>query len=140
MPTRHWSDEEVLARLYGVGPEDGHIEVCQDCRTRLEAMELRRKTLLDRDLRVPAQFLAEQRRSIYERLERRPLLLRLRLVPSLAMVLFLFVILTMFRPSPQEPPRIPVPDAQVFEDVFDIASSTEPSAVEPVRSLFEVQQ
>lgn len=140
MADRHWNDDEILARLYDVGPEDGHLEACDECRKRLEALQLRRKSLRAREPEVPADFLAGQRHTIYERLERKPLLFRPQLAPSLAALLLVLVIMTVFRPAPQRQAMGPVSDANVFEDVFKIATSIEPSAVEPVRSLFEEQQ
>jgi anti-sigma factor RsiW len=140
MADRHWHDDEILARLYDVGPQNGHIEACYECRTRLEALQQRRESVRAREPEVPADLLAGQRRAIYERIERKPMLIRLRLAPSLAALLLVLVIVSMFRPAPQRQAMDPAADASVFEDVFKIATSTEPSAVEPVRSLFEEQQ
>ena len=139
MAGRHWSDEDLLARLYGIGPQDGHLDTCESCRGRWEKLQLRRERLLAMESQVPQDFLAAQRRSIYERLEQKPRWFHLELVPSLAALLLALVILSMFRPAPQRHPVGTASDDIVFEEAFEIATSTEPSAVEPVRSLFEVQ-
>jgi predicted anti-sigma-YlaC factor YlaD len=140
MADRHWSDEDLLAWLYGIGPQDGHLDLCESCRGRWEELQLRRARLLAREPWVPQDLLAAQRRSIYERLERKQHWLHLQLVHALAALLLVFVILTVFRPVPRRQPVDTASDDRVFEDVFEIATSTEPSAVEPVQSLFEVQQ
>jgi len=140
MADRHWSDEELLARLYGIGPQEGHLDSCESCRERWEKLQLRRGRLLAREPRVSQDFLAAQRYSIFERLERKQPWFHMQLVHALAVLLLVFVILTVFRPTPRQQPVDTASDDKVFEDVFEIATSTEPSAVEPVRSLFEVQQ
>ncbi len=39
MTSRHWTEDELVAHLYGVGPTDGHLEVCNECSSRVHAME-----------------------------------------------------------------------------------------------------
>jgi anti-sigma factor RsiW len=140
MADRHWSDDEIVARLYDVGPQDGHIEACPQCQMRLEELQLRRKSLRANDAELSAEFMALQRQAVYKRLEPTPLLSRLRPAPLAAALLLAFVIMTVFKPAPPRLPEEVTQDTGIFEDVFEIATSTEPSAVEPVRSLFEVQQ
>jgi predicted anti-sigma-YlaC factor YlaD len=140
MADRHWSDDDLLARIYGIGPQDGHLDSCESCRGRWQELQLRRERLLVREPWIPQDFLAAQRHSIYERLEGKQRGFHLQLVHTLAALLLVFVILTVFGPAPRRQPVDTTSDDKVFEDVFEIATSTEPSAVEPVQSLFEVQQ
>jgi len=69
----HWTDDELLAFHYGVGPSGEHLEGCADCQTRLAAMQLNREriegaaSLADA---VSLEFLAAQRRSIYQSTEK----------------------------------------------------------------------
>jgi hypothetical protein len=140
MTERHWGDEELLSRLYGFGADDGHLEQCEQCRARWNDLKLGREKLLARQPQIPVEFLSAQRRAINARLERKPYWIRPPLAPSLTALLLILVILTVFRPAPEKEPQDTISDVQVFEDVFNTAAGTEPSAVEPVRSLFEVQQ
>lgn len=140
MEKRHWSADDFLALLYGVGPEDTHIAVCSECRTRFEELLLRRERLRSREPELSAEFLSRQRRAIYERLEQKPLWLRLQPAHLLTALLLAFVILSIFRPAPLVQPTDTASDAGIFEDVFAIATSSEPAALEPARSLFEAQQ
>ncbi len=140
MTERHLNDEELLVRLYGLRGDDGHLAACGLCRARWDDLRRLRKRLLEREPQIPEELLAEQRQSIYSSLERRPTSIRLSPAPSLAAVLLILVILTVFRPAPEKVAPDTPSDVQVFEEVFQTAAGTEPSAVEPVRSLFEVQQ
>jgi len=101
---------------------------------------MRRAELCAREPEVPADFFAAQRLAIYRQVERRRHLSARWLVPLFATLLLAVVIIIMFKPAPRRQAVNVVPDTQVFEDVFKIATSTEAAAVEPVRSLFEVQQ
>jgi hypothetical protein len=69
----HWSGEQLIQHLYGVGPEDGHLEDCLECREKLSLMQAHRQSTeayaftgeaADRD------FLMAQRRQIYAKLAR----------------------------------------------------------------------
>ncbi len=66
----HWTDEQLIAHLYGVGPDDNHIKECRGCQTRLSAMEANRRTMDRNEVSEEAgfDFLAAQRRRIYARL------------------------------------------------------------------------
>ncbi len=140
MAGKHWSDGDLLEALYGVGPQDEHLSGCQECRARLNAMQARREHLRAADIRVSQQFLDRQRWAILERLKPKTRRFHLQPAPVLAAMLLLFVILSIFRPAAEIQPFVSESDALVFEDIFDIASSLEPSAVSPVHSLFEVEQ
>ena len=140
MADTHWGDDDFLARLYGIGPEDAHLGTCEECRARWESLQLRREQLCSPESQVSQEFLARQRRSIYERLEGKSRRFHLRPAPTLATLLLILVIATLFRPSLQREPMDTISDVGVFEEAFEIASSSEPSAIEPVQSLFEVRQ
>src|SRR5271154_1481571 len=68
MKTQHWMDEQLIAHLYGVGPEDGHLTECAACRLRAMEMQASRQSfeaLRGADAEVTFEFLARQRRAIY---------------------------------------------------------------------------
>jgi hypothetical protein len=140
MYDKHWSDEQLVARLYGIGPEDGHLDVCPSCAKRWEAMRCRYESLRPAGIDLSDEYLAAQRRAIQARLgERRHTLPRV-LVPVLV-TLLLAMIVIVYRPVPTPPPaEVKVSDSQLFDDVFKRVSGTEPSAIGPIRSLFEEQK
>src|SRR5512139_285388 len=76
MQNVHWSDEDLINRLYGVGPEDvsslSHLADCQDCSTRLQVLEQRRGLFvhLAQSAQVSESQLRQQREEIWKKLER----------------------------------------------------------------------
>jgi hypothetical protein len=70
--SEHWTDDQVIAHLYGVGPEGAHLSACAECWPRFEAIEERRKSMLahnERTDEVSADFLAAQHRAIRARMD-----------------------------------------------------------------------
>ena len=139
MSVRHWTDDELIGRLYGLGPGDGHLAECKECAGRWRALEATRRLVLDPP---PAseEFLAGQRRAIYGRLEypvRRPGWLQLApAVAATAAVVVLAVVL--HRPAPAPEPGLS--DAELFAEVYAMVQSDESVAVQPIRAMFEVEQ
>ena len=138
MGAEHWSDEEILAGLYVAGPVDRHPDECADCRQRWELMRRRQEELRLAEPDLSEAFLASQRRAIMARTEGRSRSSGLQLVPWLGAVVLLLLAILVNRPAPKLQPAPEVSDAQLFEDVFSTVSSSEPRAVETVRSLFQV--
>ncbi len=135
----HWTEDELLDRLYGLtGGEDE--PGCPECRARWEELT-RRRNRLGEPPSLPAGFLAAQRRAIWERLEQRSGIWRWRLVPVLPVLLAAALFLQ--PPQPRQYPEIAAGAAgydQVwFEQVFLEAARTEPLAFTPARELFEVR-
>ena len=137
---RHWSDDDLISRLYGVGPGDDHLDTCPECARRWEILERRRARLLASAPAVPDGLFLAERRAIRMRLGAPKRKWRFDTVSTVASaVLLTLVVLMMFQPGPKPQPT-DAADAKLFEEVFDLVASPEPSAVEPVRSLFEVRQ
>jgi len=140
MENRHWSEEEFVGRLYGIASADDHIEACAACKRRWELYLKRRESLRMAAPEIPADILAAQRRAVLARLDEKPRQSRLELLPSFAAILLILVIVTIFRPAPKPLSVDTAPDTELYQDVFSMVSRTAPTAVEPLRSLFEVQQ
>jgi anti-sigma factor RsiW len=143
MTAGHWTEDELIARLYGVGPDNDHIETCAECSRRLKTIE---QTRAARDAAITQlepdfEFLAAQRRKIYQNLSvgnRRSFVWRL--APALAMCFVLvlgFVLFTRNERSnvPAEASR--QTDTQLVEYVGGAAMDSEPAAVAPLEGLFE---
>ena len=143
MTAKHWTEEELLAHLYGIGPDDDHIRHCADCAFRLESMQARRRAYearySDGD-EVGFEFLAAQRRRIYERIssersERGRRFVR-RFAPALAASLVVAGGLMFYEQQRRSETVVKCSDTQLVEDVGQMAMNPEPAPVAPLRALF----
>ena len=142
----HLTDEILLHALYGVCESDAglHLRSCADCARRLGVFEQKRaaSAVAAADGVVSDDFLATQRRAIYQRLERSERKHTLW-APALAAACALAVGVFVYRPAaPVAPPTQvtavnEMSDAQLFNDLYTIDQSQEPAAAVPIRSLFE---
>jgi len=138
MSERHWSDEELVAHLYGAGPHGDHLERCAHCAARWEALKAARRDLLSEPVPESAEFFAAQLRSILERASkpspggRWPALAVLGV--SLASIFAAFFI---FRPQPAPAPELS--DAELFSSAYEMVWRQEPEAVQTMHALFEVE-
>jgi hypothetical protein len=141
----HWTDEQLIAHLYGVGPQGLHIEECAHCQARLLGMQSHRQAaeeLVSAPGDVGFEFLAAQRRKIYEKLTE-PVRwwsqLQLgRWASAAAALLVLGGGLLIFEQD-RKPPAVPnnISDAQLAQDVGRMAENSEPPATAPLQALFE---
>jgi hypothetical protein len=140
----HWTDEQLIDYLYGIGPNDGHLNQCESCFARLSAMQTRRKRVSLPEAPVSEQFLAAQRRSIYGRLsEPRPWWRDLRfialpgrrLAAATALVVVLGGSLTLYENHRRELAEARS-DAQLAQDVSQMSFESEPQATAPLHGLF----
>lgn len=144
--TKHYTESDFLDRLYEIGREDGHLEECEDCRTKYETWIAARKRVT-REPEVPAAFLAEQRRQILERSGQSLGSFRnfLRWSPALAMAAMAVFAVLWNKPAPK-PAAVETPavvetarssDTQVLADIYKTVYDVEPQAVAPLHGLFE---
>jgi anti-sigma factor RsiW len=142
MRDRHWTDDELISRLFEVGPEDRHLETCSECAKRYEIVRQRYDNSRAISAAVHEGKLTAQRLAVRAQLKDKTHKFRPRLAYSSAVALLLMVVaLIVFRLNPpkQSPPE-PVSEDQLMEEVYQMSSSAEPSSIEPVQSLFEEQQ
>jgi hypothetical protein len=137
----HLSDDALLDALYGLADHEPHLRECAVCAHRFSEWRRKRERLasaagLSTD--VSSDFLAAQRREIYERLER-PEPKRLRWAPALAMACLVAVGALIYHPATPPAPRQrgDVSDSQLFSDAYSMDQSLEPSAAAPIHALFE---
>jgi hypothetical protein len=141
----HWTDEQLIQHLYGIGPEGNHIDECVDCRERLTAMAAARRVLETESSpleQVPFDLLAAQRRSIYSRITqisswRVGFHIR-RWAAGAAMVLLLgggaaYLEQNQHRQIVQNKES----DAQLAQEVSRLAQDSEPSPTAPLQGLFD---
>lgn len=144
MANAHPSDEQLIGHMYGVHVLDEHLGGCASCRSRIQAMQAHRAAMdrlaaVEED--VSPQFLAAQRRAIYERMAKpkRGLGFLPRWAPVAAMlVLFsgggIVVLERNHTPARSQPA---ISDAELAMQVSQIASDPEPAAAAPIEALFE---
>jgi hypothetical protein len=143
-PSGHWTDDQLIAHLYSVGPEDGHINFCGECQVRLNAMEQRRDAIERRssgDRDVTFEFLAAQRRSIYAKITapvRWWSTLPVRRWTSLvATTLLLAGSIFLYEENRSHYTNTNLTDAQLAQEVSQMASDSEPQSTAPLQALFE---
>lgn len=142
MAARHWTDEDLLAHLYGVGPEDDHLEQCRGCAERLNAMRAMRRAHeagYTAEDEVSFEFLASQRRQIYRRISEPPPKLIRRLAPAFAASLVVAgsLVLMQMQERHENAVHVKAFDTQLVEDVGSIATNPEPAPTAPLQALFE---
>jgi hypothetical protein len=137
MSSRHWTDDDLINSIYGIGPEHDHLDQCPECRARWLTLQSRRSEITV-EPEVSTDFLAAQRRMIYQRIEQRPQRMR-RLAPAFVAMLALLIALMVYRPatSPPPAPLSSSSDEQLTTDIYSMEQSSEPQAARAMHALFE---
>ena len=129
----HWQEIDFPNWLYGLKDEDQHVAQCAECRAEMERLKLERGRVLAGP-EVSHDFLAAQRRSIYNRLgEPRRNWVPMRWALSVSMLLV--VVFSLSWPRSKKP--APLTDEQLFSELSSIEQSAEPKAIAPIHKLFE---
>ena len=134
MSGKHWTDDELLERLYGLRSGDEHIESCGECAARARVADDTRATITEPP-DIPHDLLEAQRRSIYQRLGSpvrvwHPLRWA---VPAAAMAAVALG-LTLFRVGEPLNPR---GDDQFYAELSSLDQNPAPRAVQPIEALVE---
>ena len=137
---RHFSDDDLIARLYESDGSDSHLESCAECGARWRALQVRRTAAVE-PVAISSTTLAAQQTRILAALNKPPALRpgRLMLAPALAAAL-LAVGIYLSQPSSDPVPVSSESDAQLFTDIYAMEQELEPRAVVPVRALFEEER
>ena len=140
MKARHWGDDELIERLYGLGPADGHLEECGLCASRWRDLLASREQVLQ-PAPVSEELLVHQRDAVQQacgRPVRSYWWLPYAYASATAAVLLLAVLL--YRPAPVPEPARVSSDTELLADVYSVLMRSEPLAAEPIHALFEVEQ
>lgn len=149
--SEHWTDDQLIAEFYGVGPDNEHLSACSHCRNRLSAMQASRTTLEQQhnaDDDVSFDFLAAQRRKIYASLETPQNwwsgLPARRWASAGAAVLVLGIGFAALQESGRFPAKpqgdqqlVTVTDEQLAQAASQIAEDPDPQPTAPLQALFE---
>ena len=142
----HLSEDALLDAVYGIAgyETETHLRGCVECAKRLNEWQEKRAATAA-NIEIPDDFLAAQRRKIYERIER-PSRKRWLWAPGLAAACALAVGVFVYHPVGQQPAaqrqpaqRAEISDAQLFGDIYSMEQVVEPAAAAPARALFEEQ-
>jgi len=157
---RHWQDDDLLRKLYGLEPERAvsgeHLAVCPECSGRWEKLQLARaKSLSEAGTGVvPDERLLAQRKAVWARIDHPRRFWMSKWAPAAATSLMLAAGVLLLHPQrPLPAPAQPasrtaqvsakaaaaaqISDAELFSDLSAMASPAAPKAVEPIRGLFE---
>jgi hypothetical protein len=137
----HWTDEQIVDHIYGVGPGDGHIDSCRVCSGRFLAFQERRLAL---DTVAPpvetlsSDFVAAQRRAIYAKISEPRSFFPLRRLASAAATVIVLAGGFMFYQErhARDEARAQVTDAQLAQEVSQMAFDGEPQSTAPLKALF----
>jgi len=141
MSNNHYSDDDLVARLFGLGSADTHLDNCEMCRQRWNKVQERHQVLHAADIDVPMEQLAAQRRAIYARVDQKSRNLRTAWLPlPVAALVLVLLAFTFFKPAFHQQPVDAISDDAALQDVFTVASRIDPAGLEPVQSLFEEQK
>jgi hypothetical protein len=146
---QHLSNDDLLDRMYGLGENGGsHLEECEECSQRFQALEQRRAETVAESFAKNAasnELLLAQRRAIYSKLGQAPAT-RLHWAPATLGVAFLLVTgvflvrpHTEYRPAlaPVSVPGVELSNEELFSDLYSMEQSVEPRAAAPIHALFE---
>ncbi len=140
MCDKHWTDDELFARLYDVRPEDDHLAECASCARRLDAIRSRYQNQQLPQAGVSPEFLAAQKRAIHARIHAKRHSLPRILVPAIVTLLVAAIVIAHKPGSVAPPAKQPISDSELFDDVFQRISDPLPSSAGPIRSLFKEQK
>lgn len=129
---KHWTEKDFTEWMYGLKEEDTHVASCTECRGEIERLKLERGRTITLP-EVSHEFLAAQRRNIYQRLggpmhSWHPM--RWGVSAAALLILTLSVTLHTWKSTPA------ISDEQLFSDLANIEQSNEPKAIAPIHKLF----
>lgn len=143
----HWSESDLISRLYGLEPAEGrsaaHLTECRDCGERWQALQLRRRTVVDA-APTPSEGLEErlraQRQAVWARIEHPRRNLIWRMLPATATALMIFAGVALHQTKPPAAPvqtAAMVSDAQFFNEIASVVNQETPRAADPLQGLFD---
>jgi hypothetical protein len=140
MDDRHFSDDELLHRLYGIGERADHdLERCVTCSARWNSLcEARAAELSRMQAEKDESFFSQQRRAVLSQIESKARRSWLPgPVPAFATAMVCLIATLLYQPAPQP---VEISDAQFFAEVYSAAEWNEPRAAAPIENLFQGEQ
>lgn len=139
----HWTNDDVVNHVYGVGLEDGHERECAECRARVDAARLRREGVAGGE-EVTADFLRRQRLTIAARIEARRMDEQAWWRTPVWAAVMAALALVLLAPRPAQEPSMAggltrAQESGMYLEIYQSISSEEPRALAPMHGLFEEQ-
>ncbi|WP_321474293.1 hypothetical protein [uncultured Paludibaculum sp.] len=143
----HWTESDLIGRLYGVEPEEGrserHLAECPECGNRWTALQANRRSVLA-ESPAPSEALEErlrlQRQAVWARIEQPRARLLWKMIPVTATAFMIFVGLALHQTKqPVAPSQLSAQasDAQFFNEMASVVNQETPRAADPLQGLFE---
>ncbi|MEP7366506.1 MAG: hypothetical protein ABI972_24880 [Acidobacteriota bacterium] len=144
MTQRHWTNDELLDHLYGVGPEDGHAKNCAECQERIAGLQTQRAGRTE-DRWVPEEFLRAQREAISGRVARNVAREQTWWRPPAWAAVMVAVAMALSWPQMSREKltagsNATASDAGMYLEIYQTISTEEPRALAPMHSLFEDEE
>lgn len=149
MNQRHWTKDELLDHLYGVGPADGHDVECGECRQRLADMQSQRAARAGapgaprtEEPWIPEEFLRAQREAIARRVAGGHSREHSWWRPPVWAAVMVAIAMALSWPQPRREKLTAggnalKSDAGMYLEIYQTISTEEPRALAPMHSLFE---
>lgn len=138
-PQSHWGEQEFTRWMFGLQDEDDHTRSCPQCESELQRLLAMRKRI-SAEPEISHEYLAVQRRSIYSRLHqpaRNWMRLRVWAPVSAGVALAAIGVALMLPLQTAQQPLVSDADQKFFTEISSMEQSSEPRAIEPIRSMFQ---
>jgi hypothetical protein len=138
MTYRKWTEDDLIDRMYGLSEVPAELQAAWESSAEYQREwdAVRSERRRSAEAEVEGSFLAEQRRRIWARLERRDPVWP-KWVSAGVATAALCAAVFLYNPRQAEVAVAPeVSDAQFFAEIANLEQSLEPRAVRPVRGLF----
>jgi ferric-dicitrate binding protein FerR (iron transport regulator) len=138
-PQSHWGEQELTRWMFGLQEEDDHTRSCSQCQAELQRLQAMRHSV-QAEGQVSPEFLAAQRRSIHSRLHQPAhtwMRMRIWAPVSAGVALAAIGVALMVPARTAQQPLLSDSDQKFFTEISSMEQSSEPRAIEPIRSMFE---
>ncbi len=135
----HWGEPDFTRWMFGVQDEDEHVRSCPQCQAELSRLLVVRNRAAA-EPEVSHEFLAAQRRSIFNRLHapaRNWMRARVWAPVSAGVVLAALGAALLLPPKRAQQPMFTESDRKFFTEISSMEQSSEPRAIEPIHNMFE---
>jgi|HubBroStandDraft_6_1064221.scaffolds.fasta_scaffold69370_4 hypothetical protein len=136
---KHWGEQDFTRWMFGLKEEDEHLRSCPQCQTEIARLTAVRNSITSQP-EVSHEFLAAQRRAIYNRLHQpshRWTRARIWAPISAGVALAAIGVALMLPPKATQQPLFTESDQKFFTEIGSMEQSSEPRAIEPIHNMFE---
>lgn len=143
MSKSHWNQDDLLDRLYEVGPDDTHLGECERCRDLWLRLVETRVGLRSAGAEPPPEFFVQQRQRIMQRIERPSWSFGLRFSTAMATLAMLGAGIVYMGQnngfpglSSSTPTAASLSDTQLTADMAALSETPDERVAKPINALF----